>query len=463
MAGEQNLPGPRGDDGVDAGGTRVDPAEGSQPPLDGSVPAPELTQIANTSVGLVGILRQVVAITGLNYSARAITFLASIYFARCLGPVELGKIALLTSLQTPFARINTLGLDPIAVRKAAGLGRREGALLFQQLTRLRLEFGVLLSAVWSVGCLVVWWQGYGESALLGAIFLIPIATAGLNMFAAAQHYGRLPALNVRDVIGAVVYAALILLFVRQDDGAVKGALLLAIVTVVGTGYSFWFGRQILGDLLPAGGERSLISWRDGIWPLTISLSAYGYTLLEIPIVSAFHGVAQAGIYRAATSLPMAASMGVAVVGQVLYPRYVALAGDPAGLWRLCTRLGWIMLAATVVAGLICFPLGHPLIALLYGDKFASGGNVFAFSMLAKVCVLWVNVWSLPYLALGGEKKIAITALTISLLVVLANVVAARLGFNFWVVAFLGFTAEMSIGTYCLLQLRDATRRVRPVV
>lgn len=404
------------------------------------------------------LAKQFSSIIALNFLAKLISFAFSVYLVRSLGPLEFGKIAFLTSLQAPLSRISTLGLDPIAVRESGKLNHEQAISLFQQVNLIRLKFSIALGVLWSVGCLVTFGFGNSDFAFLGILYTFSIVSTGINLFGAAQHFRELPKLSRREVIGACFSALFVVLIIRPGATAFQGAMVTLLVSFVTTGYTVWFGKELLGNILPKFNKsksyQALINWKHGIWPLIISLSSYGYTLLEIPIVTFNYGIEEAGIYRAALAIPLTASLAVGIAGQVLYPHYVKIASSHLQLWRFCRKLNWLMLLALIVTASLSFLFGKILILTVYGSNYTSGWVVFALSMLAKVSILWVNVWSLPLLVIGGEKQIAKLTLIISVLTILMNFLAPYFGAGSWSVALLSLCAEISVGFVCLIIFRS---------
>lgn len=399
--------------------------------------------------------RHVTSIAGLNLLSKLIFFVGVVYLTRALGPTENGKLAFLASLQVPLSRISPLGLDPIAVRVAHRAGADRARIVFQEVNRIRFIFSLILGLFWISACLG--WLFFGTPAEYGEIGLyysVGVCFAGVNLFAAAQYFQKLPQLTARDVITSLVYVGLVLAVIQENATATSAAMIVFAVSIVALVFNVLFGKTLLGTLFPRKGLRAReISWTMGIWTLIMSLSAYGYTLLEIPIVTMFYGLEETGIYKAASSIPVAVFIGVIAVGQVLYPKYVRLAERPLELMRFCGRLGWFMMTCLLVSVLIIFPAGGLIMEAVFGQQFASGGVVLSLLFLANIAILWVQVWTLPLLAMGREKSMAAMAASVSIGALALNGVAGLLNLGMESVAVIHFGSELAMGSMCYLHFR----------
>jgi PST family polysaccharide transporter len=190
----------------------------------------------------------------------------------------------------------------------------------------------------------------------------------------------------------------------QNGALLAGALLrLAFIAAGATVLAFAWAAAF--EALLAGGLLAVLYARHGgriaawtfdpatarsllrhAWPLAvINLSALFYSRIDVVMLSALRGEAEAGIYSAAIRLTELGYILPMILVTSLFPTLARLhLADPAAfrarLQQLCTLVTWLGVA--LAAGL---SFGAPLLVrLTYGATFAPAAGVLAISAWAVV-------------------------------------------------------------------------------
>lgn len=416
--------------------------------------------------GMVGLLRKLgidhlplgnfVNITLLNILARVVGMCGSVWMARNLEPVQLGVFAFVITCQNPLARIVTLGLDPIIVRATSLLSAGETKAIFRYYFGLKLRLAAMLLLAWLLTFAGVWFTGYSQVSYVAVVLSPLLLTASLGWLGLAQRFGQMRQAALLEVVSAFIMSSSLLLFFRQGGGVAQAAMVTAISSiisalVVGSWISFLLRptnsldtRQIF---------KQHVSVKQGLWPLLISLASFGYTTLEVPVVTALYGFEAAGYYRVGATLPTALYMLVYTFANVMYPYYVDWARKPIVLKERLRQLNLLTLAIIALGVGFIYFAGKPLLVLFFGATYQGSYPILLCLWSAKLLVLWVNVWSVPLLALKQEKFVANVALYLSGSCLSVNYLFAHFSLGATTVALLSFLSELTVGVLCWWRMR----------
>tara|TARA_R110002050_G_scaffold74226_6_gene159397 strand:- start:1775 stop:2974 length:1200 start_codon:yes stop_codon:yes gene_type:complete len=395
-------------------------------------------------------------VTVLNVLGKIIGMLGSIWLARCLGPADLGVISFVMVLQSPLQRIISLGLDPILVRVTRDMSDPHAQGIFRHFTVLRMRLALWSLVLWVVVFVVVWFAGRTELASVAWI-LGPLLLAGaINWISMGQRFGRLREASLVDFVSLSIVAGGLLWLLVPGASLVTAAWIYCGCNLVGFANSARWGRDVLGGFRQAKDAASFqasVKIRDGTWPLLIMLASFGYTTLELPLVSFLYGFEQAGFYRVGGTLATGILTLVGTFGTVMYPRYVEWSKTPELLALRLRQLG--IASAAIALGGIAFLYfsGHYLLETIFGAQYVQSFPILIVLGAAKLTILWVNIWSIPLLALRQEKFVARVAITVSLLCILSNLLVSSLNYGGVAVASLSLVSECIVGIVCYWKVR----------
>lgn len=403
-----------------------------------------------------GTVAQFLGVSSVNLFARIVGMVGSVWMARRLEPAEIGIIALVVTLQNPLLRCITLGLDPVLVRATHGADEQEACKVFRHFVHKKLKVALFVAAGWVAVFVGIWIYGGGALPIVALILTPYFLAAALGALGIAQRFGRLRENAFIELCSAFLLSAALLVFLSNGSGVFMAAGLMAGAALLASLVTAAWTRRVLGRASVAEDEKAFttrVRLRQGIWPLMISLASFGYTTLEIPLVGAFYGLDSAGLYRVASTLPMALFMFVYTFGNIIFPKYVAWSVDREALLSKLRALSYLMLSMFVIGSTLMFFSADVWIRLLFGERYMAAAPLLVVLWAGKLIVLWVNVWSLPLVALGQERFVAITAVVVSIACVVCNWLLANGSLGSMAVAVLSFTAELVVGISCWIRIR----------
>lgn len=314
------------------------------------------------------------------------SFAVGVAVTRHLGPGQSGVLASVTALAALAAAGLDLGLDAILRRELAQHPAARGRLLGTA-TALRLAAAPVALAVFAALWLAQPAASTHAALALPLAFtaLLPVALVFETWFhSQTQSRFGVWAQNSALAVSAVLRAALLATgadLLAFAWAAAAEALLVAVLLV--SFYTRQGGRfdEWRADLATA---RALL--RDA-WPLAlISLSALFYTRIDLVMLAALRGDAEAGHYGAAVRLTELGYIAPMILVTSLFPTLARLRhSDPsacrAQLQRLCTLVTWLGIGTTTVLT-VAAPV---LLRLTYGAAFAPAAGVLTLSAW---CVLF---------------------------------------------------------------------------
>lgn len=315
-----------------------------------------------------------VGISGAGYLAtQVLTIAVYLVLARLLTPTEFGTFAagsLFASVGTLFAESGML---------AALIQRRDQvdeAANTALVATVAAGFGLAL-------------LGLAISPLIGLLFssheiaLVAAAMSGSIVLSEA----------------AVVPKALLqrrFSFVRRLVSDPAAVVAFAVTAITGAAYGMGVWALVAGTYAAVSTQAvaawGLVGWRPRLrlasFPLWRELASYGKHITAADLVrrvtsesgtifvGRFVGVAPLGQYQLAYRIaqrPFGALVNS--VTYVLFPAFARIAEDQARFQRACLRsLRWLGIVAFPVS-LILFPLGEPLVEVLFGERWRDAGLV----------------------------------------------------------------------------------------
>lgn len=315
---------------------------------------------------------------------RIATFLLSLAIANVLGERAFGAYNYALALGFVLAQIADLGLQVLAARDVAILGRAAQPLVARSL-RLKLWLAlpvVLLLLLLRSG------RPPAEQTTLLLLGLAMLAQTFLE-FAAYVYRGQQRVMREAWLLSAARLLTALLAGVALWAGAglvaVGASYLLAIGAVAlwglyGLYKAGWFGQRPPEETAAPSGSLSYASIVREALPLGIAIFlSIGYTRVAVFLLEYRLGPLAVAEFSAAHRLVEPAQIVPAALLAAVFPAFSAALGrDP----RQARRLGWtasLLLAAAGAAAAAFFWFGAPwLIPTLYGPNFASSIPVLQF-------------------------------------------------------------------------------------
>lgn len=320
------------------------------------------------------LVRSAAATAAMKVGATGIAFLASLLYARVLGPHDFGLYAYVIAWTAVLTIPASLGLPQYLVR--------EGAKLPEQIGWLRrwADKRVLMTGVLS-------------GVLLGAAMLLPQAAGARWLFVAAAPIPLLANLGavrqallqargwiVRSQWPQLVFAPVLTLLVLAGVWLWRGTFSAAdvvVTTVVAALIQLVINVVQLGPtrVVRAGAEaRTQASVRAALPFMWINAMYLVMSRVDLILLGSLKGASEAGIYaiaaRAAEFVPFFLLAANTTMGPKISHLYHT--GDRTTLQRLTTASARRLTLMTLPPALALVLLAHPLLHFFYGGRFTEG-------------------------------------------------------------------------------------------
>jgi O-antigen/teichoic acid export membrane protein len=350
------------------------------------------------------VLRGTVSALSWQFGAKIITFVSSVYAARCLGPQNLGFSGIILTGVSQAALLISLGQDTLVIReyKRCSSDNHKHDLVGEFLsTRLLLTGLIILFAVLVIS-LVDIPDLYFQGVLIGIVIVLFNANAAGWLLTAREK----AALTYRaTALSALVGGALILIFFHPGQRvfsdlyiAAISAVLLCVLTWFAAARNPFRSFSLQKGLL---GFRML--WR-GRWIALTAIVVYIYTQIDQPLLGYLYSVEELGRYRTATSLTASLNMAFGMLPVFYYPRMIEWkARGSAYFKQRLVFLAFIFIVIGIVSSIAVLLLSPALYPLLYGPDFSSAAYPFAILFASKMVVLMSGPFGWGLWALGKDK------------------------------------------------------------
>lgn len=310
----------------------------------------------------------------------------TILIVRQLGDHNYGEYATVTALVGIFAVFADLGMANYAVREIAKNHDRAPQ-LFANMVVLRIILALLVSAM-NVGWAVL--LGYDIDMLgLVALASVPLFFYSIQgpLNVVLQGFERIDYTASLNVLGQTVLIAVGAVLVWFGWGAV-GVIIASCCGVLANMLVAW---RLVRGLTPLGWQIEPSMWLPLIKAgLPFGISTFATMLsfkVDIVMLERWRGAAEVGWYNAAYVLIASLLLFSSSFNSALVPsltRQYQLDPESVGAFYLrAVRMLWCVGLPIAVGGAL---VSHPLINLLYGNKYAGTGYV-----------LPILIWVLPVL------------------------------------------------------------------
>ena len=398
----------------------------------------------STSFGgrLARITRSETARTGaIRVTSVVLGTLATAYIARVLQPENFGLYAFVMSVVTIAAIPTTIGLRQTVTRETAYAMAREDTRHVYRIWSwaAKIATGISIAIAVAMAAWAIWMArdpAFSIALLCGAAVLV-LLPAPQILGGALQGLGRValsqaPQFVIRP-LGLLVLLVLV--------GALAGMDRLSVPSVFicyagGVGLAAVVGGWFLWRHAPPRPDPGAASHLDGR-VLVLSAVSFGAIAsiqllnnnLAVLMLGALSDNAEAGLYRAASTISALVSFGLVVVNAVIMPQVARCHAkdDYATLQALVTR-GARLITVLALIGLVVLVAGGQLaLGLLFGDSYVAAYPVLvilAAGQLANALfgpvALILNMTGHEKLTLMGVSMAAVLHVILNLILVPAH-------------------------------------------
>lgn len=312
--------------------------------------------------------------TIITFSTRVITIalgmVAAIVVARVLGPEGKGAYALVILFPTMLTLIGDLGLGIANVYFGSSKRYRWADLASNSLISA-LGLGIILAVIFLASFLVLqptFLKDISSGWMLVAVLVVPLSLLTTYFQSILLGQNRIRDYNLVSLAQAGTYLMLILFLILGLGGGVFSAILAwasaFIVTAIfsillvrkSTAIGFIFHPLIFKD-----------SVKFGVKGYLGNLVQFSNYRLDMFLIAFFMNVTSVGYYSIAVTMAEVLWYFPGAVGTIIYARTPILSAEDANAStpRICRNT----LFLTILAALVMFALGKPIIALFFGSAF----------------------------------------------------------------------------------------------
>jgi O-antigen/teichoic acid export membrane protein len=358
----------------------------------------------------------------MNLLSRAVSFVASAYALRCLGPYNVGVSGLVQVTAQQVGLGYHGGFDTPAVRRIAA-DRAQAVGITRTVVGFRGVLSLLAALGWVLLVLFAPGLAHRSTWLWGApLLLISAANVGF-VFNAVE---RLPVQTAIGTGGTLLGAAAYLLLFRPGMPLGSDLAVIVGVGVLTTVFSWVAYRRLFGEWPVGGiapgrlGPLLRESWR--FWALAVAV--FLYSTFQIPLIAHYLGAHQTGLYRSAFTMAAAVELLYNSINSLLLPRLVSWqTAGVAVLWRRQGQL-FALFSAIGLAVTLALGVSAPLVfGWVLGPAFAPAIPVFQVLLLGRLVVFVGQIYTFGLAATGLDNSflgvsVAGAALSITLNVLL---------------------------------------------
>ena len=364
----------------------------------------------------------------------ALSFLSSVWIARCLGPEELGRSGFVVATGWQIVLFLNVCPNTFAVRY---LKERENS---DEATSLIITSRVLISVVYLV--LLGLWMISGtipgdwtNLVLLG--FSIPILLAFQPLWL-HQSLENQSAQYRSSATAAAASCVYVFLFIRPGGIAEQDLVsrLANLFVAVSVGWILTKKGNPLRFVCPTRVKEALsLIWESKVL-FAIQFVIYIYVSLEMPLLGYLSSIKDLGLYRTATQLVIAANTFLVMLPLLYYPRFIVWRKESAELlWRNQKRIFGYLVLTVIPAAVVIWTLGPFVLSQIFGEEFAPAGRPFSILLCSKLVVLLHGVFGWGLYAAGRD---------LVMLCILSSVAVLSLSLNLILLPRFGMMAAASV-------------------
>ncbi len=339
----------------------------------------------------------------MTFSSQLINLVTIPYQTRVLGPVLYGKISVAVSLMMYVQLIMDFGFLLSATEKAASNRKNTGYLcqLFTAVTAAKLVLGILV--FFGLLLLTELSDVFRSDRTL---YLLYFAAYFVNAFLPDFIYRgmeQMRSITLRTVVIKIIFASLMLLFVKREEDYLRLPVLLFIGNLAAVLFSFWHIKKQFGIRL------SRLKWTVfyknivDTFPFFVSriASTFYQALNTLVLGMRFSGQAAVGYYGSADKLLSLVKTASSPVADSIYP-YMVRKKD----YTLVKKIILISAPVIGICAVFVFLKAEWISVLLFGPDYAAVGNVLRCLLPAMIVIFPSYLITFPVLVPMGLVKYA---------------------------------------------------------
>lgn len=356
----------------------------------------------------------------LRLGGMAVSFVLGIVLARYLGAEQLGIYGIVIALALLLSVVAQAGLPALATREVAvALSRRDWPMLRAVVGSFASV--MLMLSLFLAGALVLIGLAApailgksAESFILGAA-LIPLFALTVLVSAEIRALGSIVGGQSLEIFVRPALTATFCLILIAGSGSIDGFAAVganvaaSAIALCGGFYLLW--RCLPHDARTAAPAPRAAAWTRSALPLALvdnlrQVDAT-YAMLLLGMLSAD---AEAGYFRVAYSTILVVVIPLSVLHVVLAPTLAKLsaANDRDGLARLLAISAMAMTGSMIVALLLLFLVGQPLLTLVFGEAYRQSWPPLTILTVAQLINACFGVgWVLLSMG-GGERQLTLS-------------------------------------------------------
>jgi O-antigen/teichoic acid export membrane protein len=347
------------------------------------------------AAGLPKHLGDLVVLATAQLASRAIGFVVFAVLARRLAPEDYGSVEYVVGLASFFVMAVDCGLATIAVRRI-GAEPSELPALAARIPMARLVIALIAAPL--LVAAMVWFGPASAPLALTVLFAASLLLAPWNQEWLLQATGRMNWVAFTQIWRAVVFAAVVLLFVRGPVDVVNVGWAEMVSALAAT--LFYVGLQQakitplrlrfeIASLVGLAGEGVSVGLANFVWS--------GAQYMPLLLVGSMVGGADVGWFGAAQRLMLAIAAFSMVYHFSLFPALTrAAAVSDETLAHLLQRSSRVTAWAAIGLALGITLGARPVMGSVFGEPFARAATALA-----------VMIWVIPVTILSGHSRWAL--------------------------------------------------------
>ena len=358
-----------------------------------------------------------------------LSFISSVWIARCLGPEELGKSGFILATGNQILLILSVCPNVYAVR----LLKREknSSFAISLIVTSRMLFCVVYLLVISILLLLgAFPDSWRHLVFLGMAVPVILAFQPVWLLQSQENQAAQYKSSAMIALGSALYA---IAFIRPHDVASEDLIAKIIGLLLGLFLAWRLtgkGNPVRYFKLSRIGSSFSEVWKSKALFIT-QIVIYIYVGLEVPLLGYLATVEDLGMYRTATQLAMAVNSIVAIVPIILYPRFIEWHNEsPTLLWKNQKRICWVALWFVIPGCVVSLFLGPWIFESIFGSAFQNAGFPFALLVCSKLVVLLGGIFAWGLWAQSKDIGMLILYLVVALTSLALNLaLIPRFGMN----------------------------------
>jgi len=390
-----------------------------------------------------------------------VSFFATTYIARRLGPTNYGQLSYAISFTGIFSFIYSLGIDQVLYRDLVKYPEKRNVYLGTAFW-MRAVAGILATIICITIALLT-----SERDISLTLICVIASTFLFNAFNVVNYEFQANVqskqLSIIGIIGSLTLNGLKVLAIFFGKGALYLAIIFAFEAVLYAGLYILYRTRSYGSVLNwKFDKRAAMSMLQDSWPILFAGAfALIYVRIDQVMIKNLIDTASVGLYDAAVRIAEVWYFIPAAIASSLFPAIVNSKMVSEKIYR--KRLAALIATLGGLACIVALPvalLAPFIMKLLFGPAFVAGSTVLQIYIWGG---LGTSLGLVANFYLVTENK-RVLMLTTSLITMLANV-----GLNLWFIprygingsAWATFISYMLLGLPLLLLLRKSKMNVNP--